>query len=384
MSSIKGQIAIVGAAETTELGRIPHLSTIGLHADAARNAIADCGIDKREIDGIACAGQSPVAVAHYLGITPTYVDGTGVGGCSFMLHVRHAAAAIAAGMCEVVLVTHGESGKSRVGAGGWAMDLSSLQGQFEVPYGPTGPPTMFPIGVLRYMLETGLTHEQLAMVAVIQRQWAAQNPRAMFRDLITVDDVLNSRMVAYPMHLLECCLVTDGGGALIVTSAARAKAMDLPHPPVYLAGTGESCETPMVSQMDDFTTSKAFRVASAKAFGEAGISREDVDHLMIYDAFAHLPIYGLEDLGFVGRGEAGAFIAEGHTAPGAKLPLNTNGGGLSYTHSGMYGMFAIQESVRQLRGTAPAQVPGVEVSVAHGVGGMFAASGTLVLTNQEL
>ncbi len=384
MSSIKGQIAIVGAAETTELGRIPDLSTLGLHADAARNAIADCGIDKREIDGIACAGQSPVAVAHYLGITPTYVDGTGVGGCSFMLHVRHAAAAIAAGMCEVVLVTHGESGKSRVGAGGWAMDLSSLQGQFETPYGPTGPPTMFPIGVLRYMLETGLTHEQLAMVAVIQRQWAAQNPRAMFRDLITVDDVLNSRMVAYPMHLLECCLVTDGGGALIVTSAERARAMDLQHPPVYLAGTGESCETPMVSQMDDFTSSKAFRVASAKAFGEAGISHADVDHLMIYDAFAHLPIYGLEDLGFVGRGEAGAFIAEGNTAPGAKLPLNTNGGGLSYTHTGMYGMFAIQESVRQLRGTAPAQVPDVEVSVAHGVGGMFAASGTLVLTNQEL
>ncbi len=382
--SVKGQIAIVGAAETTELGRIPHLSTLGLHADAARNAIADCGINPSEIDGVACAGQSPVAVAHYLGITPTYIDGTGVGGCSFMLHVRHAAAAIAAGMCEVVLVTHGESGKSRVGAGGWGGDAASLQGQFEMPYGPTGPPTMFPIGVLRYMKETGLTHEQLAMVAVIQRQWSSQNPRAMMRDLVTVDDVLNSRMVAYPMHLLECCLVTDGGGALIVTSAERARTMDLPHAPVYLAGTGESCETPMVSQMEDFTSSKAFRVASKKAFDEAGISHADVDHLMIYDAFAHLPIYGLEDLGFVGRGEAGAFIAEGNTAPGGKLPLNTNGGGLSYTHTGMYGMFAIQESVRQLRGTAPAQVPDAKISIAHGVGGMFSASGTLVLTNQEL
>jgi acetyl-CoA acetyltransferase len=261
------------------------------------------------------------------------------------------------------------------------MDASSLAGQFEVPYGPTGPPTLFPMGVLRYMKEYGLTHEQLAMVAVVQRQWAAMNPRAMMRDPITVDDVLSSRMVAYPMHLLECCLVTDGGGALIVTSAERARAMDLPHPPVYLAGTGESSETPMVSQMEDFTTSKAFRVASAKAFAEAGITHDDVDHLMIYDAFAHLPVYGLEDLGFVGRGEAGPFIAEGNTAPGSgRLPLNTNGGGLSYTHTGMYGMFAIQESVRQLRGTAPAQVPGVEVSVAHGVGGMFAASGTLVLT----
>jgi acetyl-CoA acetyltransferase len=184
------------------------------------------------------------------------------------------------------------------------------------------------------------------------------------------------------MHLLECCLVTDGGGALIVTSAERAKAMDLPHPPVYLLGTGESCETPMVSQMEDFTTSKAFRVSGKKAFDEAGITHADVDHLMIYDAFAHLPIYGLEDLGFVGRGEAGAFISDGNTAPGGKLPLNTNGGGLSYTHTGMYGMFAIQESVRQLRGTAPAQVPDVEISVAHGVGGMFSAAGTLVLSNQ--
>ena len=201
------------------------------------------------------------------------------------------------------------------------------------------------------------------------------------RDLITVDDVLNSRMVAYPMHLLECCLVTDGGGALIVTSAERAKAMDLPQKPVFVLGTGEACETPMVSQMYDFTRSTAFRISGKQAFEEAGITHDDVDHLMIYDAFAHLPIYGLEDLGFVGRGEAGAFIEEGNTSPGGKLPLNTNGGGLSYTHTGMYGMFAIQESVRQLRGTASAQVDGVEISVAHGVGGMFMASGTLVLTN---
>ena len=385
-ADIKGQIAIVGAAETTELGRIPHLSTIGLHADAARNAIQDAGLTAKDIDGVACAGQSPVAVAQYLGITPTYVDGTSVGGCSFMLHVRHAAAAIAAGMCEVVLVTHGESGKSRVGAGGFGgmFDMSSPQAQFEMPYGPTGPPTMFPLGVLRYMKETGLTHEQLAMVAVVQRQWASQNPRAMMRDPITVDDVLNSKMIAYPMHLLECCLVTDGGGALIVTSAERARSMDLPNKPVYLIGSGESSETPMVSQMEDFTTSKAFRVSGQKAFDTAGITHADVDHLMIYDAFAHLPIYGLEDLGFVGRGEAGAFISEGNTLPGGKLPLNTNGGGLSYTHTGMYGMFAIQESVRQLRGTAPAQVPDVKISIAHGVGGMFSASGTLVLTNQEL
>ncbi len=239
---------------------------------------------------------------------------------------------------------------------------------------------MFTIPVLRYLKDTGTTQEQLANVAVVQREWAGMNPRATFRDPITVEDVLNSRMIAYPFRLLECCLVTDGGGALILTSAERAK--DFPQKPVYILGTGESVETPMISQMEDFTSSKAFRVSGKKAFDEAGISHSDVDHLMIYDAFAHLPLYGLEDLGFVGRGEAGAFIADGNTRPGGKLPLNTNGGGLSYMHSGMYGMYALQESVRQMRGIAPAQVPGAKISVCHGVGGMFAASGTIIFTNE--
>jgi acetyl-CoA acetyltransferase len=204
------------------------------------------------------------------------------------------------------------------------------------------------------------------------------------RDPITVDDVLESKMIAYPMHLLECCLVTDGGGALVVTSVERARDMNLAHPPVHVIGTGEAVGPPMVSLMDDFTTSRAFRSSGRLAFEEAGIGHADVDHLMFYDAFAHLPIYGLEDLGFVERGEAGPFIAAGHTAPGGRLPLNTNGGGLSYTHTGMYGMFAIQESVRQLRGTAPALVPDGKVSVAHGVGGMFAAAATLVLSTEPV
>src|SRR5436853_4008991 len=188
-----------------------------------------------------------------------------------------------------------------------------------------GPPTLFPIPVLRYMKTYGVTHEQLAMVAVVQREWAAKNPRATFRDPITVDDVLNSRMIAYPFRLLMCCLVTDGGGALILTTSDRAK--DFPTKPVYLLGTGESVETPMVSQMEDFTSSRAFRVAGAKAFEESGIAHNDVDHLMIYDAFAHLPIYGLEDLGFCQPGEAAGFISAGNTRPGRQLPLNTNGGG---------------------------------------------------------
>lgn len=376
-----GSVAIVGAAESTQLGLVPQLSQIQLHADAALNALADCGLTPKDIDGLACAAEWPTELAHYLGITPTWVDGTMVGGCSFMLHVRHAAAAIAAGLCSTVLITHGESGRSWVGTQATSINQSSLAGQFELPYGVLGAPTMFTVPVLRYMKEYGLTHEQLANVAVVQRQWAARNPRASQRDPITVEDVLNSRIIAWPFHILECCLVTDGGGALVLTSAERAA--DFPTRPVYVLGTGESVETPMISQMQDFTSSRAFRVSGARAFAEAGIRHADVDHLMLYDAFAHLPIYGLEDLGFVGKGEAGAFIWEGHTAPGGKLPVNTNGGGLSYMHSGMYGMYALQESVRQLRGTAPAQVPGAEISVCHGVGGMFGASGTVVLGNQR-
>ncbi|MEE3278943.1 MAG: thiolase, partial [Pseudomonadota bacterium] len=233
---------------------------------------------------------------------------------------------------------------------------------------------------LRYMKEFGLTHEQLASVAVVQREWAGLNPRAMYREPITVADVLESKMIAYPFHKLECCLVTDGGGALILTAAERA--IDFPTKPVYILGTGESVETPMISQMQDLTTSRSFRIAGGDAMQSAGIGHDDVDHLMVYDAFAHLPIYGLEDLGFVGRGEAGAFIEDGHTRPGGALPLNTNGGGLSYMHSGMYGMYALQESVRQIRGTAAAQVTDAEVSVCLGVGGMFAASGCIVMGSQ--
>ena len=377
-----GEIAIVGAAESTRIGTVPDMAQIMLHADAALNAMEDAGLKPGDIDGVACVGpMMPQQIAHYLGITPKWVDGTGVGGCSFMLHVRHAAAAIHAGYCKTVLITHGESGKSRINGTPRPAEPQSLNGQFEAPFGPMGPPTLFPIPVLRYMKTYGVTHEQMAQVAVVQREWAAKNPRAAFKDPITIDDVLNSKMIAYPFRLLQCCLVTDGGGALILTSSDRAK--DFPTKPCYILGSGESVETTMVSQMEDFTSSRAFRVAGPEAFRMAGIKHSDVDHLMIYDAFAHLPMYGLEDLGFVKRGEAKDFIWERNTAPDGKLPINTNGGGLSYTHTGMYGMFALQESVRQVRGTAPAQVPNVKISVAHGVGGMFSASGTVVLSNQR-
>ena len=374
-------VAVVGASETTELGRIPDLSQMQLHADGALNALADAGLKITDIDGVATAGASPVDLTHYLGLEPRWIDGTSVGGCSFLIHVRHAVAALEAGYCETVLITHGESGRSGVGRGGGGGGAASFASQFEVPYGPMGPTTLFGIGVLRYMKQYGMTHEQLASVAVAQREWAGMNPRAMYRDPITVDDVLASRVIAYPFHLLECCLVTDGGGALILTKAERAK--DFPQPPAYILGSGESVESPMISQMADLTSSRNFKIAGRDAMAAAGISHGDVDHLMVYDAFAHLPIYGLEDLGFVERGEAGPFIEEGNTRPGGRLPLNTNGGGLSYTHTGMYGMFALQESVRQIRGQAPAQVDGVNVSVCLGVGGMFAA-GACIVFGKEL
>jgi acetyl-CoA acetyltransferase len=371
-------VIIAGAAETDEIGRLPDQSALGLHIEAARNAVADAGLTMRDIDGIATvSAPGPVQVAHALGLYPDWVDGTGVGGTSFLLHVRHAAAAIRAGYAKTVLITHGESGRSRVGAPPFRLDPSSPVGQFEAPYGTAGPTTTFTIPALRYMKEYGLTHSQLAYVAVAQRQWAAKNPRAMYRDIITVEDVLASKMVAYPFHLLECCLVTDGGGALVVTSADRAA--DFPKPPVHVLGTGEASETPMISQMIDFTESRMFRQAGRAAFGEAGISVADVNHLMIYDAFAHVPIYGLEALGFVKKGEAGPFIAAGNTEPGGCLPLNTNGGGLSYTHTGMYGMFAILEAVRQIRGEAAAQIARPDISVVLGNGGMFATCGVLVL-----
>jgi len=355
--SLRMSAAIVGARETEVIGVRPDVSALQMHAEAALNAMADAGI------------------------TPTYIDGTGVGGCSFMIHVRHAAAAIAAGLCTTALITHGQSGRSRVGEGGWGHSPQMLGAQFEEPYGVAGPPTRFTIPILRHMHEYGTTPEQMASVAVATRRWAELNPRAMMRDPITVDDVLNSRLIAYPVHLLECCLVTDGGGALIVVSAERAK--DFPKKPVYVLGTGESSEHSMISMMHDMTESRAFKVSGDLAFREAGIERKDIDHAMFYDAFAHTPMFALEALGFVGKGESGPFFEEMRTAPGGDFPLNTNGGGLSYTHTGMYGMFAIQESVRQLRGEAAAQLPNVRTSIAHGVGGMFHAAGTLILTNDE-
>jgi acetyl-CoA acetyltransferase len=378
-----GHIAIVGASETDDVGVLPDRTMLQLHAEAALNALADAGLTASDVDGVATAGPLPLEVSHHLGITARWLDGTMVGGCSFMLHVRHAAAAIAAGAADVVLVTHGESGRSRVGTGQYRRNASSAQGQFEAPFGAVTPYSTFTVPAMRFLHERGMSRRDLAEVVVAQREWAVGNPRAFRRKPATVEGVLDGPPIAYPFTREMCCVVTDGGGALVLTSAERAADLPGGEHAVYLLGSGEACEAPMMSQMDDVDSFGAFRRAGAEAFRTASVGHADIDHLMGYDAFAHLPLYMLEDLGFVGRGESAAFIAEGHTRKGGRLPMNTNGGGLSYTHTGMYGMFAIQEAVRQLRGRAVVQVPDVEISFVQGVGMFFGAAGSLVLSNRR-
>ena len=378
-----GNVAIIGASETREVGVLPDRSMIQLHAEAALAALADAGLAAADVDGVATAGPLPLEVSHHLGITPRWLDGTMVGGCSFMLHVRHAAAAIAAGEASVVLITHGESGRSRVGAGAYRANPASAQGQFEAPFGALAPYATFTVPAQRFLHERGMSRRDLAEVVVAQREWAVDNPRAFRRKPVTVEQVLAGPPIAYPFTRDMCCVVTDGGGALVLTSAERAADLSGGKDAVYLLGSGESSEAPLMSQMDDVGSFGAFRRASAEAFATAEVGHADIDHFMGYDAFAHLPLYMLEDVGFVGRGESGAFIADGHTRKGGSLPMNTNGGGLSYTHTGMYGMFAIQEAVRQLRGQAAVQVPGVTISFVQGVGMFFAAAGSLVLSNRR-
>ena len=375
---MRGRVAIVGAAEADEHGKLPHKSALALHAEAARNALADAGLKKDDVDAVFSAGLwMGSETAEYLGIRPRYVDGTQIGGCSFIAHVQHAMAAIAAGIVDVALVTHGESGASRVGMPGTRFGPDSTRLQFEAPFGLAGPPTGYALAAARHMHEFGTTSEQLAELAVSTRKWAQLNPRAMMRDPLTVADVLASRMIAWPLHLLDCCLVTDAGGAVLVTSADRAR--DLAKKPVYVLGTGEASTHVMVSQMPDYARWEAAEMSGARAFEMSGIEHADVDVAMFYDAFTIVPVMGLEALGFCKRGEGGAFVSGGRTAPGGAFPMNTNGGGLSYTHSGMYGMFTLIEAVRQLRGECgPRQIADAAIALCHGLGGMFSAAATLV------
>jgi acetyl-CoA acetyltransferase len=381
MKDLRNTACIVGVDESDEIGVLPGKSQLSLHLEAITNAVRDAGLKVSDVDGIFTAGQhSPATLGEALGITPRYVDGTTVGGCSFIIMVEHAAAALHHGLCNVAVISHGESGRSQVGVTR-ARD-TALTGQYEIPYGYGAAPTQFALITTRHMHEYGTTLEQWAQVAVSTRQWAALNPKAMFRKPLTVQDVLNARPVIYPFTLLNICLVTDAGGAVVLTRADRAK--DCAKKPVYVRGMGEGTEHVSITQMKNLTFSEATRISGERAFAMAGVSHKDFHHVMLYDAFTSGPPIMLESLGVAKPGEGVRFFEEGRSTPGGTLPINTNGGGLSYTHTGMYGIFPIIEAVRQLRGECgPRQVPNASVSLVNGMGGMLSAAGTLVLANQK-
>jgi acetyl-CoA acetyltransferase len=378
--SISGKTAIVGVAESDEIGKVPDKPAIMLHAEAARSALAEAGLTKDDVDGLFTAGISTTELGEYMGIEPRVTDTTAVGGSSFVIHIAHAATAIATGRCEVALVTHGESGRSRVGMARPAIGPDSLRGQFEAPYGLPQPVGAYAMACTRHMHEYGTTKEQLAEIAVATRKWAMLNPKAYMRDEITIQDVLESRQITYPFNLLDCCLVTDAGGAYVMTSMERAK--DLKQVPIAVLGVGEGHDHAMISQMPSYT-SFAAKQSGKTAFEMAGVTHADLDLAMIYDSFTYTVLLSLEELGFCAKGEGGDFVSNQRTAPGGEFPMNTNGGGLSYTHSGMYGMFAIIEGVRQLRhdyaDQGIRQVKDAKLAVVHGTGGVLSSAGTTIL-----
>jgi acetyl-CoA acetyltransferase len=381
-STTRERAAIAGVGESDEIGRLADKSGPCLHMEAARNALADAGLRPGDVDAVFTSGRNMAnEIPEYLGIQPRFIGGTQVGGCSFLVHVEHAAAALAAGLCSVALITHGESGYSRVGMPRQRWGDDSVNNQFEIPYGAGGPVVGYGLAATRHMHDYGTTSEQLAEVAVAARAWAALNPRAFAREPLTVDDVLSSRLIAWPLHLLDCCLVTDAGGAVVMTTAERAR--DLRSQPVLVLGTGTSITHQMVSQMEHFDRWEAAERAGAAAFARAGVAPADIDVAEIYDAFTIVPMLALEALGFCQRGESGAFVSGRRTAPGGDFPMNTNGGGLSYTHTGMYGIFLIIEAVRQLRGErGAAQVRGAKTALCHGTGGEWSSAATLILSTE--
>jgi len=380
MESISGKTAIVGVAESDQIGRVPDKPAIMLHAEAARSALAEAGLTKNDVDGLFTAGISTLELGEYLGIEPKVTDTTAVGGSSFVIHIAHAATAIATGRCEVALVTHGESGRSRVGMAGPAVARDALRNQFEAPFGLPQPVGAYAMACSRHMYEYGTTKEQLAEIAVATRKWAMLNPKAMMRDPITIEDVLTSRMISYPFNLLDCCLVTDAGGAYVMTSVERARG--LKQTPIAVLGVGEGHDHAMISQMPSLTAFAA-RHSGRRAFEMAGVKHADLDLAMIYDSFTYTVLLSLEELGFCAKGEGGAFVSGQRTAPGGDFPMNTNGGGLSYNHPGMYGMFAIIEAVRQLRhdyqDQGIRQVKDAKLAVVHGTGGVLSSAGTAIL-----
>ena len=377
MSLKRGASAIVGVAES-DIGEVAlGMSPLDLMAQGITRALDDCGLKLSDVDGLfGAATQSrmvTLALREYLGIQPRYGDSTYLGGSSFMTHVAHAHAAIEAGLCEVAVITYGSTQRSdgRSATGGRETN------PYETPFRPFMPSTAYALAASRHMHEYGTTREQLAEVAVAARQWARLNPVAWEKNELTIEQVLSSRMVSYPLTVRDCCLVTDGGGALVMTSAERAR--HLSKPPVFVLGCGESYSHHSISNMADLTVTAA-RESGAKAYAMAGISPADVNVRELYDAFTLTTLLFLEDLGFCAKGEGGLFVADGKLRPGGALPTNTNGGGLSYGHPGMYGIFLSSEAVRQVRGESGArQVAGCEVALAHGNGGVLSSQSTVIL-----
>jgi acetyl-CoA acetyltransferase len=377
MANLSKSVAIVGVDESDEIGRIENKSSLQHHAEAGYNALADAGFSVKDVDGLFTAGFSTLTTGEYMGIKPRYTDSTAVGGSSFVIHVAHAVAAINAGYCEVALITHGEAGRSardRAGA-----NLSEPAPQYETPYGFIGAPALYSVAARRYMHEYGedRTRQALAEIAVSTRKWALMNPKAYMKDPMTFEDYHASRWISWPFHLFDCCLVTDAGGGIVVTSAERAR--DAKKKPVWVLGAAESHSHGMISQMPDLTKTVA-NVSGPAAMDMAGITHDDIDLAMIYDSFTYTTLVTLESLGFCGPGEGPDFVAGQRTAPGGDFPLNTSGGGLSYTHSGMYGVFLVLEAVRQLRGeTGERQLDDPKIALVNGTGGSLSSTGTVVL-----
>jgi acetyl-CoA acetyltransferase len=373
----RGSAAIVGAAES-DLGLVAEgTSPLDLMAQGSIRALRDCGLSLRDVDGIfVSAAQSRLAglaLAEYLGRPDAYIDSTSTGGSSFMLHLAHAQAVIAAGLCKVALIAYGSTQRSI----GRKFVAPADRNPYETPFKPFMPPSAYALAASRHMYEFGTTREQLAEVAVAARQWALLNPVAWEKTPLTVEEVLNSRMVSHPLTVRDCCLVTDGGGAIVITSAERARS--LAKPPVFILAAAHHTSHLAISNMPNLVETGA-RFSGEAAYRMARISARDIDVVEVYDAFTINTILFLEDLGFCRKGEGGAFASGGRIAPGGELAVNTNGGGLSYCHPGMYGLFLLIEAVRQLRGECgPRQVLDPNFALAHGNGGVLSSQSTVIL-----
>jgi acetyl-CoA acetyltransferase len=374
------RVAIAGVALSD--GGTVAATPYALHQQAAKRALDDAGLSKGDIDGLCSTGLGslqPIDVAEYMGLRPRWLDGTGVGGASWEVMASHAVDAIAEGRADVVLLAYGSTSRSDIknGLRGAGLDWGSRGPmQWEVPYGHTLI-SKYAMAARRHMHEFGTTVEQLAEIAVSARANAADNPEAMYRDPITIDDVLAGPMVADPFTPLQCCIRSDGGAAAVLVAEDRVP--DLAKPPVWVLGSAEYGSHVSMSQWEDFTTGPA-AIAGPLAFARAGVRPEEIDVCSLYDAFTSMLLITLEDLGFCGRGEAGSFVEDGRLRIGGALPTNTDGGGLSAAHPGMRGLFLIVEAVRQLRGECgPRQVGGASLACVSGTGGWFCSNGTMIL-----